>query len=210
MNDNLLILCEVLLTIVLPLIILYQRGTWAQSTKTWCLVTIPILWYPFYAPLHELSHAAATYMAGGRVTSIKIIPSFWLGEFARAWITQDGITQTWQQLITTAAPYLLDVASVALGILIVRRDFSRKAFPVGFFFMLLCLRPAFDIVCESIGFASGFRGDVYHIAAIIGSVWTWAFLILASGLSLYSIVIVLNRFAGFPGTPVDQPGSARA
>lgn len=208
MNEHLLVTCEILLTIVAPLIILYLKATWPQGTKTLCIVSIPILWYPTYAPLHELSHAAATYMVGGRVTSIKIIPSFWIGEFARAWITPEGILQTWQQLAMTSAPYLLDVASVALGLLIVRPDFSRKAFPIGFFFMLLCLRPAFDLLCETIGFISGFRGDIYHIDAIVGNVWTWSFILFSSGFSLYSIVIILRRFVGFPGTLLGGPGTA--
>jgi len=209
MNYHLLVTCEILLTIVAPLIVFYRRGNWPTRTTTWCLLTIPILWYPTYAPVHELSHAAATYMAGGTVVYMKLIPSFWLGQFGRAWITQEGITQDWQILISTAAPYLLDLVTAAAGLLILRRGLSRRAFTIGFLFMLLCLRPAFDFLCETIGFVLGDRGDIYHIHAIIGSGWTWTFILFSAGLILYTIVIVLRRFVGFPGTSVDQPEAIR-
>jgi hypothetical protein len=59
------------------------------------MVSIPVLWYPTYSPLHELSHVAGTYLAGGKVTYVKLIPKFWIGEVARAWITTDGIKESW-------------------------------------------------------------------------------------------------------------------
>lgn len=61
-----------------------------------CLITIIILWYLTYAPLHELSHIVGTYLAGGKVVDVKLIPSFWMGEFAVAWITPVGLSHPWQ------------------------------------------------------------------------------------------------------------------
>ena len=207
MDYHVLIIFEIVLAVVTPLLVLYLKGNWPLRTTITCLLSIPVLWYLTYSPLHELSHAAAVYLVGGKVTYMKLIPSFWLGEFGRAWITPSGITQSWQQLIMTAAPYILDIACVAVGMVVLRRDFSENPLVVGSFFMLLCLRPAFDFVCETIAFLSGDRGDFFHLEEIIGRLITCSFLLIAIGLSLISIVSVLKRFVGFPENRNTQPTS---
>lgn len=201
MNNNLLITFEILLVVVAPLLVLYLRGKWPLHMNIVCLLSIPVLWYPAYAPLHELSHIAATYLVGGKVIAYKLIPSFWLSEFGGAWIRSEGIKHSWQWLATAAAPYIFDIACVATGILTLRRGFSKNPLVVGFLFMLLCLRPAFDLVCEAIAFLSGDRGDFYHLESIVGRFMTWSFIVFSIGLSLLSIFIVLKRFVGFPETP---------
>ena len=198
MNKDLLITLEILLVVVTPLLFLYLKGNWPLRTIIPCLVSIPVLWYFTYAPLHELSHVAGTYLVGGRVVDYKLIPRFWLGEFGRAWITPDGISQSWQQLVMTGSPYILDVVCIVVGIFILRRDFSRNPLVLGLVFMLLCLRPAFDFVCEPIAFLSGDRGDFYAIQRIIGSTLTWLFIFFSLGLSLLSVLGILRRFVGFP------------
>ena len=167
MNYYLLSTLEILLVVVVPLIILYQRGNWPLRATVPCLVSIPILWYPSYAPIHELSHIAGTYMVGGTVTEYKLIPRFWTGEFGRAWINTQGVSEPWQQLMITASPYILDILCIAASFIVLRRGFSRSPFLIGLVFMLLCLRPAFDFVCESMGFVTGNRGDFYAVQGII-------------------------------------------
>jgi hypothetical protein len=196
-----LITFEILAVIVTPLLVLYLRGTWPLRTSIPCLLSIPFLWYLTYAPIHELSHAAATYVVGGQVISMKLIPRFWLGEFGRAWITPVGITEGWQQLIMTGAPYILDVVCLTVVIFVLQRGFSENAFVLGLVFMLLCLRPAFDFVCEPIAFLSGDRGDLFYIEGLIGSLMMRLLLLLAIGLAVFAIVSILKRFVGFPGTP---------
>jgi hypothetical protein len=161
-------------------------------------LSIPVLWYLTYSPIHELSHAAATLLVGGQVTYMKLMPRFWLGEFGRAWITPVGITEGWQQLIMTASPYILDIVCLTVAIFVLQRGFSKNAFVVGLVIMLLCLRPAFDFVCEAIAFLSGDRGDLFHIEGLIGSFMMWLLLLLSIGLSLAAIVSILRRFIGFP------------
>lgn len=198
MNTGLLITFEILLVVVLPLLFLYLRGRWPLRTAILCLLILPLLWYLAYAPLHELSHVVGTYLVGGKVTHIKLIPSFWLGEFGRAWITPVGIAERWQQLVMTASPYMLDVVCVVVGIVVLRRDFSKNPFVVGFVLMLLCLRPALDFVCETIAFLSGDRGDLHAIQGIIGSALIWSFILLSLALSLFAVLRILRHFAGFP------------
>ena len=98
----------------------------------------------------------------------------------------------------TFSPYLFDVLSIAVGVYVLKRKLSGNAFLLGFLFMLLCLRPTSDLVCETIGFATGFRGDLFHIALTVGDFTTWTFLALSIASSIYAIIVVIGRFKRFP------------
>lgn len=196
--NYLLVTFVILFTVVAPLLVLYLRGTWKPQAMVACMSTIPILWYFVYAPIHELSHLLGAYLVGAQVVEVKLIPRFWAGEFAGAWIKSVGFTSEWRQLIMTFSPYFLDLLSIAVGVYVLKRKLTRNAFLIGFLFMLLCLRPAFDLVCETIGFATGFRGDLFHIALTVGEFATWTFLALAIASSIYAIIVVIERFKGFP------------
>jgi hypothetical protein len=193
-----LVTFEIVLVVIAPLLFLYLKSSWPLRVIIPCLLSIPLLWYLTYSPLHELSHVVGTYLVGGKVTYIKIIPRFWLGEFGHAWITPEGLTKPWQQLTMTSFPYLCDDLCLALGIFVLQRRLSKNAFVIGFMYMLLCLRPTFDFLCESIAFLSGNRGDFYHIDMMVGSFITWSFLLISIAVAIFSIVIVLKRFIGFP------------
>ncbi len=196
--NHLLITFEILFTVVAPLLVLYLRGTWKQQTMVACMSTIPVLWYFVYAPIHELSHLLGAYLVGAQIVEVKLIPRFWAGEFAGAWIKSVGITNEWSQLIMTFSPYFFDVLSIVVGVYVLKRKLSSNAFLIGFLFMLLCLRPTFDLVCETIGFATGFRGDLFHIALTVGDFTTWTFLALSIASSIYAIIVVIGRFKRFP------------
>jgi hypothetical protein len=92
-----------------------------------CLLVLPLLWYLTYAPIHELSHVLGAYLVGGSVTELKLIPSFWKGEFGRAWITPQGLREPWQQFVMTGAPYVLDGLSLAVGFFAVRQMRALRA-----------------------------------------------------------------------------------
>lgn len=196
--NPLLITVEILFAVVAPLLVLYLRGTWKRQTMVACMSTIPMLWYFVYAPIHELSHLLGAYLVGAQIVEVKLIPRFWAGEFAGAWIKSVGFTSEWSQLIMTISPYFFDLLSIAVGVYVLKRKLTRNAFLIGFLFMLLCLRPAFDLVCETIGFATGFRGDLFHIALTVGDFATWTFLALSIASSIYAIIVVIGRFKGFP------------
>ena len=197
MQNYLLNTFEILLVVVMPLLVLYLKGNWPLRKVIPPLVIIPILWYFTYAPLHELSHAAGIYLVGGKVIEYRLIPPFWLGEFARAWVIQSGITQSWQQVTSTAFPYLLDIVCFVAALFVFRRGFSRNPFLTGLAFMLLCLRPASDFVFEPIGFLSGVRGDFYVLQQIIGPFAIWSFILISIGLAVYSISSTLSRLVSF-------------
>jgi len=197
MQNYLLITCEILLVVVMPLLILYIKGNWPLRKVIPPLVIIPVIWYFTYAPLHELSHAAGLHLVGGKVIDYRLIPRFWLGEFGGAWITPSGITQSWQQLTMTAFPYMLDIACFVVAIFVFRRGSSKNPFFIGLAFMLLCLRPAIDFVFEPIGLLSGIRGDLYAMQQIVGPFAIWSFILISIGLSVYSISSTMSHFVSF-------------
>lgn len=191
-NSLLLVTVEILLVIVAPLLILYLTGRWPMRIVIPCLVVIPVLWYLTYAPIHELSHVLGTYLVGGSVTEIKLIPSFWKGELTGgAWITPQRLRAPWQQFVTSSSPYVLDALSVAVGFFALQRRHLIRPFALGVAFMLLCLRPAFDVLCETVGFALGFRGDLYNIALATGRPTVWLSMAILFGFSLFTIARVL-------------------
>jgi hypothetical protein len=157
-----------------------------------------VLWYLTYAPIHELSHALGTVLIGGKVVDIKLIPSFWEGQFAVAWVTSEGLDQPWQQLVRTGAPYVIDVACVVASLAVLRRRLSRNALVVGLLLMLMCLRPTFDLVCETVGFVGWAKADLWHMELIIRSAALWSFLLVSLALCLLSVVVILRRYGGFP------------
>lgn len=197
MQNYLLYTCEILLVVVTPLLVLYIKGNWPLRKAIPPLVIIPILWYFTYAPLHELSHAAGLYLVGGKVIDYRLIPSFWLGEFAGAWITPSGIPQSWQQVTMTAFPYLLDIVCFVIALFVFRRGFSKNPFLIGLAFMLLCLRPAMDFVFEPIAFLSGDRNDFYALQQIIGPFAIWSLILISIGLAVYSISSTLSHWVSF-------------
>ena len=88
-------------------------------------------------------------------------------------------------------PYILDVGSAAVGMWFLRRGFSKNAFVAGLLFMVLCLRPFFNLVSATIAFLGDDKGDLYLIAQIVGSYLTLAPLSLSIGLSLSFILSIL-------------------
>jgi hypothetical protein len=174
--------------IVAPLLILYLMGRWPMRTVVPCLLVLPLLWYLTYSPIHELSHVLGAYLAGGSVSELKLIPSFWKGEFGRAWITPQGLREPWQQLVMTGAPYFLDGLSLAAGYFALHRMRALRPLALGAAFMLLCLRPAFDVVCETVAFALGGKGDLHHLATSTGYPMLWLSMAVLLGFSLLTIL----------------------
>ena len=66
--------------------------------------------------------------------------------------------------------------------------------------MLLSLRSTFDLVCETVGFVGGFRGDLWHAEAIVGSAALWSFLSVSLALGMLSAVVILRRYGGLRGS----------
>jgi hypothetical protein len=204
MQNYLLVTCEILLVVVMPLLVLYLKGNWPLRKTIPPLVITPVFWYFTYTILHELSHAAGLYLVGGKVIDYRLVPRFWLGEFSGAWVTPSGNPQSLQPLTFYAFPYLLDVVCLVIAIFVFRRGFSRNPFLTGLAFMLLCLRPAFDIVGETIGLLTGWRGDLYNMQQIVGPFAIWSFILISIGLAVYAISSTLSHVVSHSNTRLDK------
>jgi hypothetical protein len=91
----------------------------------------------------------------------------------------------------TGAPYVLDGLSLGVGFLALRGGRPRRPFAFGAAFMLLCLRPAFDVTCEAVAFALGGRGDLYHLARVTGYPAVWSSILVLAGSSVFTVARVL-------------------
>lgn len=98
----------------------------------------------------------------------------------------------------TSSPYVLDAVSVAVGSIAFHRRRPLHPFALGVGMMLLCLRPTFDIVSETVAFALGGRGDLYHLARAIGRPTVWSSMTLLFGYSLFTIARVVVVHATAP------------
>ena len=193
MQNYLLYTFEILLVLVIPLLILYLKGNWPLRKIIPCLFIIPIIWYFAYSPIHELSHAAGIYLAGGKVIVWKLIPRFWMGEFAQAWVKASGITQNWQQIMMTGFPYLIDLICLKISILVFRKSNTRNPLWLGMAFMMLCLRPAMDFIFEPIAYFTGDKNDFYALQQIMGTIGIRTFVIASMGFAGYTIVSSLKQ-----------------
>ena len=61
--------------------------------------------------------------------------------------------------------------------------------------MLLCLRPAFDVLCEAVAFALGGRGDLYYVAQVTGYPLLWLSIAILMSFSVFTIARVLVESA---------------
>ena len=75
--------------------------------------------------------------------------------------------------------------------------------------MLLCLRPAFNVVCETVAFALGGQGDLYHIAQATGYPMVWLSMAILFGFSLLTIARVLVESASRDTRAPPNPGMQR-
>lgn len=213
MSKGFVITLEIMTIIWAPLGILYARGRWS---KWWMAVNLPILyaaWFLTNSPVHELSHVAGVYAAGGTVTETRLLTRFWKGEYDIAWIHAQGILAAWQQLVVGALPYLVDAVSIACGLLVLRRKPFRSSFLTGLLFVLLVLRSLFNVVSNATGLILERIGDLAGIEILTGSRgFGYAFAALLIAFGVYAVSRVLVIYKAFPGVqplPAGPPQASR-
>lgn len=187
---------EILLIIVLPLLVFYQRSNWPSSWRSINCALIPIVWYITYAPIHEFSHMLGCFVVGANITDYRLFAHFWEGNFGFAYVEiQDGYSYNLSSLIILIFPYILDFVSIAIGYFILKRYSFINSFVAGFLFMLLLLRPLYDLVDNYIGIFYN-HSDLVMIGDIIGYPVTFLYGIITILTSLYIIYYVLRRYKG--------------
>ena len=189
---------EILVLIVFPLLVLYLRSNWASKEIYVNVIVLPLIWYLFYAPIHELSHMLGCIIVGADITDYRLFAHFWEGSFGFAYVdVKGGLDVNMNSLIILISPYILDFISIIVGYYILIRYKIKNSFLLGLTFLIFCLRPLYDIVDNYIGIFYN-NGDLVLTSKIIGEYITYSYGIISVTISLIAIILLLNKYKNYP------------
>jgi hypothetical protein len=162
------------------------------------MIVIPLLWYLFYAPIHELSHILGCIIVGADIKDYRLFAHFWEGDFGFAYVdVAGGLDINFNSLIILISPYLLDFLSLLLGYYVLSRYKTKNSFWAGLIFLFLCLRPAYDVIDNYLGIFYN-HSDFVLVIKIIGWFLTYSFGLVTTGLAVYVIGKVLHKYKNYP------------
>ena len=189
---------EILILVVLPLLVFYLRSNWVSKEIYFNVIILPLIWYLFYAPIHELSHILGCIIVGANITDYRLFTHFWEGSFGFAYVeVQGGLDVNMNSLIILISPYILDFISIIIGYYILTRYKIKNSFLLGLTFLIFCLRPLYDIVDNYIGIFYN-NGDLVLTSKIIGEYITYSYGIISVTISLIAIILLLNKYKNYP------------
>jgi len=189
---------EILVLIILPLLVIYLRSNWSMKEIYINVVVLPLIWYLFYAPIHELSHILGCIIVLADITDYRLFAHFWKGSFGFAYVeVQGGLDVNMNSLIILISPYILDFISIIIGYYILTRYKIKNSFLLGLTFLIFCLRPLYDIVDNYIGLFYN-NGDLVLTSKIIGEYITYGYGIISVAISLIAIILLLNKYKNYP------------
>jgi hypothetical protein len=191
-------LIEILAIIVLPLLVFYLRSKWPQKEIVIFLIVLPLLWYLFYAPIHELSHILGCIIVGAEIKDYRLFAHFWEGDFGFAYVdVAGGLGVNYKSLIILIAPYVLDFLSLILGYFILIRYKTKNSFLAGLIFLFLCLRPAYDIFDNYLGIIYN-HSDFVLVIKIMGWFLTYTFGLVMAVFAAFAIGRILHIYKNYP------------
>ena len=191
-------LIEILAIIVLPLLVFYLRSGWPQKEIVIFMIVLPLLWYLFYAPIHELSHVLGCIIVGAEIKDYRLFAHFWEGDFGFAYVdVAGGLGVNYKSLIILIAPYVLDFLSLILGYFILIRYKTKKSFLAGLIFLFLCLRPAYDIFDNYLGIIYN-HSDFVLVIKIMGWFLTYTFGLVMAVFAAFAIARILHIYKNYP------------
>ena len=189
---------EILVLIVFPLLVFYLRSNWKNKEIYVNVIVLPLIWYLFYAPIHELSHMLGCIIVGADITDYRLFAHFWEGSFGFAYVdVKGGLDVNMNSLIILISPYILDFISIIIGYYILTRYKIKNSFLLGLTFLIFCLRPLYDIVDNYIGIFYN-NGDLVFTSKIIGEYITYSYGIISVTISLIAIILLLNKYKNYP------------
>jgi hypothetical protein len=189
---------EILVLVVLPLLVFYLRSSWPKKEVNINVIILPLIWYVFYAPLHELGHILGCFIVGAEIKDYQLFAHFWEGSFGFAYVdVQGGLDVNMNSLIILISPYILDFISIIIGYYILTRYKIKNSFLLGLTFLIFCLRPLYDIVDNYIGIFYN-HSDLVLTSKIIGEYITYSYGIISVTISLIAIILLLNKYKNYP------------
>jgi len=190
-------LIEILVIIVLPLLLFYLRSKWLQKEIVINAIVLPLLWYLFYAPIHELSHMLGCVVVGSDINDYRLFAHFWEGSFGFAYVNvKGGLGINMSSLIILIMPYVIDFLSLIIGYYILTHYKIKNSFLNGLIFLFLCARPAYDLIDNYIGIIYN-HSDFILVTKIIGKLITYSFGIITVGFAIFVVIDVLHKYKNY-------------
>ena len=186
--------------VVLPLLFLYLRSNWPQKVINVNVIILPMIWYVFYAPLHELGHILGCFIVGLEIKDYQLFAHFWEGNFGFAFVDiKDGYGENMNSFVILILPYMLDLISIVIGYYLLSRYKIINSFLFGLVFLLFNIRPLYDLVDNFIGYFLN-HSDFVLASRIVGSLVIFTFVIISIIIGITLILLLLKRYKHYPGT----------
>jgi hypothetical protein len=158
----------ILLLGVAPLYAVLRWSRWSPRTVKLVMVAVPLLLFPLNAPLHEALHILGTYVMGGTVGQVRLLQQFWVPDAPVPMIETSGLQTATARLVAAVLPYAADAALLVIGTVCMRRQRFHSPWAFGAFFLILVLKPSFDIAANVAAASLYGIGDFLQVAGIIG------------------------------------------
>ena len=196
--NPLLKIIEILVLIVLPLLIVYLRSSWTNKEIYFNVIILPLIWYLFYAPIHELGHMLGCIVVGADITDYRLFAHFWEGSFGFAYVdVKGGLDVNMNSFIILILPYVLDLISILIGYFLLTKYKIKNSFLFGLVFLIFSVRPLYDLVDNFIGYFFN-HSDFVLASQIVGNLIIFTFVIVSVIIGITLIILLLNKYKQYP------------
>ena len=198
---------EILLILVIPLLILYLRSNCQNREMYANVILLPLIWYLFYAPVHEFSHILGSLLVGAEITDYRLFAHFWEGSFGFAYVEfKNGLAINFRSLIILIFPYLLDLFAIIIGYYILTKYKIKNSFLFGLTFLFLCLSPLYDLIDNYLGIYYN-HSDLVLTTEIIGHTFTYLFVFISISTGILVIIGLLTKYKNYHFSNLSKYGT---
>lgn len=194
---------EILVLVVLPLLAFYLRSSWNQKEVNINVIILPLIWYIFYAPLHELGHILGCFIVGAEIKDYQLFAHFWEGSFGFAFVEiKGGYGENMSSFVILILPYVIDLISIVVGYYLLTTYKIKNSFLFGLVLLLLNIRPLYDLTDNFIGYFLN-HSDFVLASRIAGNLIIFSFAISSIIIGATMIMLLLRKFKKFPREVLD-------
>lgn len=195
---------EILVSVVLPLLLFYLRSSWSQREIYINVTFLPILWYVFYAPIHELGHIVGCLLVGLEIKDYQLFSRFWEGSFGFAFVDiKEGYGENMKSFVVLMMPYLFDLISVMVGYFILLKYKIKNSFLVGIVLLILCVRPIYDLADNFVGYFLN-HSDFVLASRIVGKSIVFTFVVISLLISITVTLSLLKKYKHYPMVEIEK------
>jgi hypothetical protein len=191
-------LIEIIVLIIIPLLVLYLRSSWTNKEIYINVIVLPLIWYLFYAPIHELGHMLGCIIVGADITDYRLFAHFWEGSFGFAYVdVKGGLDVNMNSFIILILPYVLDLISILIGYFLLAKYKIKNSFLFGLVFLIFSIRPLYDLIDNFIGYFYN-HSDFVLASQIVGKLIIFTFVIVSVIIGITLIILLLNKYKQHP------------